>query len=285
MIAETYGTRVIEQLSIRRMFKSARGAGQERQAERRSEPLHQPRGVGPNGHDADVQARPARRHCTQGPGPRNLPVLLGLWIHHAWQPRGPGRICVQEPGLRVVRQRRPQRVPECLASVPDRPHRGDPGCWKSRCQARMPRQVSHRKIGRNLLPTQAQGLRAISGRGRHWRAGIGRRRPCSRRQPWVGRRDSRARARKPGRRQPVLAVTARCWRRSSSWPPRAAPGGSCRRCSGQPGPRFYRRFARWGRARIWARLHRVILDELGAQGQLGWSQCAIKVRQDLSRFC
>ncbi|MFD6181935.1 IS5 family transposase [Streptomyces goshikiensis] len=37
----------------------------------------------------------------------------------------------------------------------------------------------------------------------------------------------------------------------------------------------YRCFAQWSRARVWARLHRVILDELGARGELDWSRCAI----------
>ncbi|MFI5672934.1 IS5 family transposase [Streptomyces sp. NPDC051704] len=36
-----------------------------------------------------------------------------------------------------------------------------------------------------------------------------------------------------------------------------------------------RRFAQWSRARVWARLHRVILDEFGARGELDWSRCAI----------
>ncbi|WP_404819318.1 IS5 family transposase [Streptomyces stelliscabiei] len=40
-------------------------------------------------------------------------------------------------------------------------------------------------------------------------------------------------------------------------------------------PTVYRRFAHWSRARVWARLHRVILDELGALGELDWSRCAI----------
>ncbi|GAA3081225.1 hypothetical protein GCM10020000_78910 [Streptomyces olivoverticillatus] len=34
-------------------------------------------------------------------------------------------------------------------------------------------------------------------------------------------------------------------------------------------------FAQWSQARVWARLHRVILDELGARGELDWSRCAI----------
>ncbi|MFD9813036.1 IS5 family transposase [Streptomyces sp. NPDC059080] len=40
-------------------------------------------------------------------------------------------------------------------------------------------------------------------------------------------------------------------------------------------PTVYRRFAQWSQARVWARLHRVILDELGAAGELDWSRCAI----------
>ncbi|MGA5425150.1 IS5 family transposase [Streptomyces lavendulocolor] len=40
-------------------------------------------------------------------------------------------------------------------------------------------------------------------------------------------------------------------------------------------PTVYRRFAQWSRARVWARLHRIILDELGAEGELDWSRCAI----------
>jgi transposase len=39
-------------------------------------------------------------------------------------------------------------------------------------------------------------------------------------------------------------------------------------------PTVYRRFARWSKDRVWARLHRVILDELGAQGELDWSRFA-----------
>ncbi|WSL51604.1 IS5 family transposase [Streptomyces sp. NBC_01725] len=36
-----------------------------------------------------------------------------------------------------------------------------------------------------------------------------------------------------------------------------------------------RRFARWSADRVWARLHRVVLDELGARGELDWPRCAI----------
>ncbi|MEU9919233.1 IS5 family transposase [Streptomyces sp. NPDC051001] len=37
----------------------------------------------------------------------------------------------------------------------------------------------------------------------------------------------------------------------------------------------YRRFAEWSQARVWAKLHRLVLDELGSQGELDWSRCAI----------
>ncbi|WP_244173589.1 IS5 family transposase [Streptomyces recifensis] len=37
----------------------------------------------------------------------------------------------------------------------------------------------------------------------------------------------------------------------------------------------YRRFAQWSQARVWDRLHRVVLDELGSRGELDWSRCAI----------
>ncbi|MFF5933902.1 IS5 family transposase [Streptomyces sp. NPDC012508] len=40
-------------------------------------------------------------------------------------------------------------------------------------------------------------------------------------------------------------------------------------------PTVYRRFAQWSRDRVWAKLYRVILDELGARGELDWSRCAI----------
>nr|WP_234393192.1 IS5 family transposase [Streptomyces pactum] len=37
----------------------------------------------------------------------------------------------------------------------------------------------------------------------------------------------------------------------------------------------YRRFAQWSRDPVWARPYRVVLDELGARGELAWSRCAI----------
>jgi transposase len=37
----------------------------------------------------------------------------------------------------------------------------------------------------------------------------------------------------------------------------------------------HRRFTEWSAARVWGKLHRVILDELGAAGELDWSRCAI----------
>jgi hypothetical protein len=37
----------------------------------------------------------------------------------------------------------------------------------------------------------------------------------------------------------------------------------------------HRRFTYWSKARVWAKLHRVVLDRLGANGELDWSWCAI----------
>ncbi|GCB94425.1 transposase [Streptomyces noursei] len=44
---------------------------------------------------------------------------------------------------------------------------------------------------------------------------------------------------------------------------------------GPSGPTAHRRFTEWTTARVWAKLHRVILDELGSRGDLDWSRCAI----------
>ena len=47
-----------------------RGAGEERRPEVRAEPLHQPGGMGPHGHHAGVQDRPATAApCTRSPPP------------------------------------------------------------------------------------------------------------------------------------------------------------------------------------------------------------------------
>lgn len=37
----------------------------------------------------------------------------------------------------------------------------------------------------------------------------------------------------------------------------------------------HRRFSEWSKARVWAKLHRVVLDELGARGELDWTRCTI----------
>ncbi|MFJ4705812.1 hypothetical protein ACIP6I_13275 [Streptomyces anulatus] len=36
----------------------------------------------------------------------------------------------------------------------------------------------------------------------------------------------------------------------------------------------HRRFTHWTEARVWVELHRLVLDELGARGELDWSRCA-----------
>ncbi|MFH9677383.1 hypothetical protein ACH4L5_34650 [Streptomyces sp. NPDC017405] len=46
-------------------------------------------------------------------------------------------------------------------------------------------------------------------------------------------------------------------------------GSSCRcRRSGRPARRPERHLAEWTKARVWAKLHRLILDELGSRGEL-----------------
>lgn len=44
---------------------------------------------------------------------------------------------------------------------------------------------------------------------------------------------------------------------------------------GPSGATAHRRFSEWSRARVWAKLHRLVLDELGARGEPDWSRCAI----------
>ncbi|MFC5229786.1 IS5 family transposase [Streptomyces fimbriatus] len=44
---------------------------------------------------------------------------------------------------------------------------------------------------------------------------------------------------------------------------------------GPSGATAHRRFTGWSKARVWAELHRLVLDELGSRGELDWSRCAI----------
>lgn len=44
---------------------------------------------------------------------------------------------------------------------------------------------------------------------------------------------------------------------------------------GSSGATAHRRFSEWSKARVWAKLHRLVLDELGSRGELDWSRCAI----------
>ncbi len=44
---------------------------------------------------------------------------------------------------------------------------------------------------------------------------------------------------------------------------------------GPSGVTAHRRFTEWSKARVWAKLHRLVLYELGARGELDWSRCAI----------
>ncbi|GAB2633721.1 hypothetical protein GCM10027168_74850 [Streptomyces capparidis] len=44
---------------------------------------------------------------------------------------------------------------------------------------------------------------------------------------------------------------------------------------GPSGATAHRRFAEWSRERVCARLHRLVLDELGVRGEPDWTRCAI----------
>ncbi|WP_329460811.1 IS5 family transposase [Streptomyces sp. NBC_01497] len=45
---------------------------------------------------------------------------------------------------------------------------------------------------------------------------------------------------------------------------------------GPSGPTAHRRLTEWSKARVWGKLHRLVLDELGPRGGLDWSRCAIE---------
>ncbi|WP_207232006.1 IS5 family transposase [Streptomyces albidoflavus] len=44
---------------------------------------------------------------------------------------------------------------------------------------------------------------------------------------------------------------------------------------GPSGATAHRRFSEWSKAKVWAKLHLLLLDEPGAQGEPDWSRCAI----------
>jgi transposase len=61
----------------------------------------------------------------------------------------------------------------------------------------------------------------------------------------------------------------------------AASGGTWNQLPpgfGPSGVTAFRRFTEWTEwteARVWTKLHRLVLDELGAQGELDWSRCVV----------
>ncbi|AJE43948.1 IS5/IS1182 family transposase [Streptomyces nodosus] len=73
--------------------------------------------------------------------------------------------------------------------------------------------------------------------------------------------------RRYGDRQ-VLAAIVFVAKTGCTW--RRLPSGF-----GPSGSTAHRRFTEWSRARVWGKLHRQVLDELGARGGLDWSRCAI----------
>ncbi len=50
---------------------------------------------------------------------------------------------------------------------------------------------------------------------------------------------------------------------------------------GPSGATAHRRFTEWTKARVWAKLHCLVLDEPGSRGDLDWSRCAIDSVTDL----
>lgn len=44
---------------------------------------------------------------------------------------------------------------------------------------------------------------------------------------------------------------------------------------GPSGATAHWRFTEWSRARVWGKLHRLVLDELGARGDLDLARCVI----------
>lgn len=61
----------------------------------------------------------------------------------------------------------------------------------------------------------------------------------------------------------IFVATTGCTRRQL--PPVFGPSGAT----------AHRRFTEWSAARVWAKLHRLVLDELGSRGELDWSRCAV----------
>ncbi|WP_413253337.1 transposase [Streptomyces violaceus] len=70
----------------------------------------------------------------------------------------------------------------------------------------------------------------------------------------------------------IIFVTTSGCSGSSCRPPRS--GRPARRPT-DASPTLHRRFTEWTNARVWAGLHRLVLDELGSPGTLDWSRCAI----------
>ena len=162
-IARTYGTVVVENLTITNMVRSAKGT-----AQKPGKNVAQKSGLNRSiaqeawGRTVTMLTYKTARHGGTLHKVRrceHVPALLRVWLHHTRKPRGPGHVRAQEPRLRMVRQRRPQRSPEHLAPVPDGP-RAHPGCREGSRQAHEARQArcrSCRKVSRNLLPELAKG--------------------------------------------------------------------------------------------------------------------------------
>jgi transposase len=72
-------------------------------------------------------------------------------------------------------------------------------------------------------------------------------------------------------------MTAPRWPASSISCAPVSPGGCCLPASSAAVARVtcWRRLRDWQRAGVWQRLHQVLLDQLGRDGQLDWSRASL----------
>ncbi len=170
-LADTFGVVVVEALPVANMTRRAKPAADPEHpgsvpAQRSGgkvgpQPSDQSRGLGTHHRAACLQDRPTRWNLLPGARTKDVAALLGMWHHHTGQPGKPGDVRMQEPRLRVVGQRRHQRRPKHLASVPDGP-RARPGCRKEQSSGAATRQAHHRKVGGNLPPFTEERTSRVS---------------------------------------------------------------------------------------------------------------------------
>ncbi|WP_455650710.1 RNA-guided endonuclease TnpB family protein [Nonomuraea wenchangensis] len=135
-LAERFSVIVVEDLRIVNMMASAAGTVEEPRPGRRPEagPEPGPRrgGVGPHGRSSDLQDRRSGRPGGQGPATRHQPPVPPLPHHRAGLTRESSPVRVQEPGVRMDRQRRHQRRQEPAPPVHHCRRTGGHRAWRLR---------------------------------------------------------------------------------------------------------------------------------------------------------